>query len=80
MSYNSVLDFKKETGMMKLENKKAIPVIKIETIKMGRINRSNEIPDDLIATSSKLSPRLPNVMMDESKSANGSANGTSEAV
>jgi hypothetical protein len=37
----------------------------------GRMKRSNEIPDDLIATNSKLSPRLPNVMMEEIRIAMG---------
>ena len=36
-----------------------------KTVRMisGRIKRNKEIPDDLIATNSKLSPRLPNVIM-----------------
>jgi len=44
------------------------------------MNRNNEMPADFMATSSKLSPRFPNVINDESKTANGRANGTSAAV
>ena len=39
----------------------------------GRMNRKSEMPDDLIATNSKLSPKLPNVMIDEIKIAMGMA-------
>lgn len=44
------------------------------------MNRNKEIPADFIATSSKLSPRFPNVINDDSRTANGNANGTSAAV
>ena len=46
----------------------------------GRINRSKEIPEDLIATNSKLSPRLPNVINEERSTASGKASGTSTAL
>src|SRR5688572_16487605 len=46
----------------------------------GRIKRSNEIPDDLIATSSKLSPRLPKVIIDEIRMAMGMARVSMEAL
>ena len=39
------------------------------------MKRNNEMPEALIATSSKLSPRLPNVMSEESRIARGSASG-----
>ena len=39
----------------------------------GRIKRKREIPEALIATNSKLSPRLPNVMMEEIRIAMGMA-------
>ena len=38
------------------------------------------MPADLIATNSKLSPRLPNVIKEESNTANGNANGTKVAL
>ena len=44
------------------------------------MNRNKEIPADFIATSSKLSPRFPNVINDESNTANGSAKGTNTAL
>jgi len=44
------------------------------------MNRGKEMPADFIATSSKLSPRFPNVINDESKTANGNASGTRAAV
>lgn len=53
-----------------------MPAIKIETTNNGCINRNKGIPADLIATSSKLSPRLPKVMIDESSNASGNASGT----
>ena len=46
----------------------------------GRIKRSSEMPDDLMATSSKLSPRLPNVMMDEIRMAMGMAKVSMDAL
>src|SRR5688572_260352 len=57
-----------------------MPQTKIETKNNGRINRSNEMPADLMATNSKLSPRLPNVIREESSIARGNANGTSTAL
>ena len=39
------------------------------TIVNGRINLTRPMPADLMATSSKVSPRLPNVMIDESSTA-----------
>jgi hypothetical protein len=44
------------------------------------MKRSNEIPDDLMATSSKLSPRLPNVMIDDIRMAIGIASVSNEAL
>ena len=66
--------------MIKFENRKATPQINRLTKKSGCINRSNEIPEDLTATNSKLSPRLPKVINDESKTASGNASGTSAAL
>ena len=63
-----------------MENKKATPQISNVTKNNGRMNRSKEMPADLIATSSKLSPSRPNVINDESKIASGNANGTSAAL
>ena len=50
------------------------------TKKRGRINRSKEIPEDLMATSSKLSPSLPNVIIEERSIAIGNASVTSVAL
>ena len=50
------------------------------TKKSGRINLNKEIPDDLMATSSKLSPSLPKVIIEESKMAIGSASVTNVAL
>ena len=43
----------------------------------GRIDCRSDIPAALMAVSSELSPRLPNVMSDESSIASGRACGTS---
>jgi len=51
-----------------------------ETTSKGLMKRSKEIPADLIATNSKLSPRLPNVMIDEIKIESGNAKGIAVAV
>jgi len=51
-----------------------------DTTNKGLINRNNEIPADFMATNSKLSPRLPKVMMEEIKIASGNANGIAVAV
>ena len=56
-----------------MANKKVIIHSTTVTHINGRINLSKEMPADFIATSSKLSPRLPNVMMDEIKIAIGMA-------
>ena len=40
------------------------------------MKRIKGIPADFIATSSKVSPRLPNVMIEESNNASGNASGT----
>src|ERR1700759_4982261 len=42
-----------------------------ETHIKGRIKRNKEIPEDLIATNSKLSPRFPKVIIDEIRMAIG---------
>jgi len=63
-----------------LENTKATPQRKIDTQINGRMNRSKEIPEDFIATNSKLSPRLPKVMMEEIKIAIGIASVNKDAL
>ena len=80
ISASNVCDFKTATGIIKFENKKATPHINRLTTKSGRMNRSSEIPDDLTATNSMLSPRLPNVISDESNTARGKASGTNAAL
>ena len=54
--------------------------IKNDTTSKGRIKRNNEMPADLIATSSKLSPKLPKVMIEEIRIASGRASGMAVAV
>src|SRR5436190_5295701 len=44
------------------------------------MNLSNEIPEAFTATNSILSPRLPKVINDESKTASGKARGTNAAL
>ena len=46
----------------------------------GRIKRNSEMPDDLMATSSKLSPRFPKVMMEEIRIAMGMARVSIDAL
>ena len=52
----------------------------METKNNGRINRSKDMPEDLIATSSKFSPSFPKVIIEESKMAIGSARVTKVAL
>ena len=59
--------------MILFANKKATPDKTRAKIKSGRIKRINGMPADLIAINSKLSPRLPKVMMDEKSNAKGIA-------
>jgi hypothetical protein len=49
-------------------------------IMIGRINLNREIPEDFIATNSNLSPRFPNVIMEEINIAIGMANINIEAL
>ena len=46
----------------------------------GRIKRNKEIPEDLIATNSKLSPKFPKVIIEEIKIAMGMASVNKEAL
>jgi hypothetical protein len=46
----------------------------------GLMNRNNDIPEDFMATSSKLSPRFPKVIIDEIKMAIGIASISNEAL
>ena len=50
------------------------------TKKSGRMNLNKEIPEDLMATNSKFSPNLPNVMIEESRIAMGNASVTNVAL
>jgi len=68
------------TGITKFWIRNAVMQIKKLMNTKGRMNRSNEIPADLMATSSKLSPRLPKVIMEESKIAKGRARGMAVTV
>ena len=52
----------------------------MDTTNKGRIKRRREIPADFIATNSKLSPKLPKVIIDEIKIASGRASGIAVAV
>jgi hypothetical protein len=63
-----------------LAKRNVIPHNKMATNINGRINLSREIPADLMATSSKLSPRLPKVIIDEMRMAMGIARVSKEAL
>ena len=80
ISYFSVDNLSCIKGMILLEKRKARPLIKIEMISKGRIKRNSGMPAAFIATSSKLSPRLPNVIMEEKRRERGSAIGTQISV
>jgi len=80
MSYFNVCILRLATGITLLLKRKARPLRKIVTIKIGRMNRNKGMPADLIATSSKDSPRLPKVMMDDNRMASGKASGTTVAA
>ena len=73
ISYFKLLSFICVTGMILLANKKAMPDKQIVKINKGRINRTSGIPAALMAINSKLSPKLPKVMMDEKSNAKGNA-------
>jgi hypothetical protein len=57
-----------------------MPQSAIDTNINGRMNRNKDMPADLIATNSKLSPRLPNVIMEEIKMAMGMARVSKDAL
>ena len=80
MSYLSVFSFRFTTGIILFAKRNAIPAIKRVTINKGCIKRNSGIPADFIATSSKLSPRLPKVIILESSRASGNARGTLNAA
>ena len=73
ISYFKLVSFICVTGIILLENKKAMPAKKIVNINSGRIKRISGIPAALMAISSKLSPKFPKVMMEENNKAKGSA-------
>ena len=73
ISYFKLLSFICVTGMILLANKNAMPAKKIVKINKGRMNRTSGIPAALMATSSKLSPKFPKVMMEEKSKAKGRA-------
>jgi hypothetical protein len=50
-----------------------MPGSKMAKIKSGRIKRTKGMPADLMAMSSKLSPKFPNVMIEEKSKAKGMA-------
>ena len=80
MSYSMVVNLRFATGITKFEMRNAMMEMQKDTTNKGLINRNNEIPADFMATNSKLSPRLPKVMMEEIKIASGNANGIAVAV
>ena len=73
ISYFKLVNFICVTGTMLFANKKAMPVNNKAKRNRGRIKRIKGIPAALIATNSKLSPKFPNVMMEEKSNAKGSA-------
>ena len=76
MSYLSALSLRLATGIILFAKRKATPLRKIVVMSKGRMKRIKGIPADFIATSSKVSPRLPNVMIEERSNASGNASGT----
>lgn len=76
----SVASFSCVTGIILLANKNASPLKKIVITTSGRMNLTSGMPAALMATSSKDSPKFPKVMMEEKRSANGSAMGTHDNV
>ena len=61
--------------------KKNAPILSMVTaIANGRRIRKSDMPDAFIAVNSNFSARLPKVMSELSRIANGSAKGTTEAV
>ena len=50
-----------------------MPDSKIAKIKRGRMKRINGMPADLMAINSKLSPKFPNVIIEEKSNAKGIA-------
>ena len=71
-----VSNFNCATGIILLAHKKAKPLIKKVKINKGLINLNKGMPADLMATISKVSPRLPKVIIEEINNAKGSAKGT----
>ena len=57
-----------------------MPQRKMETQTNGRMKRSSEMPAALMATNSKLSPRFPNVIIDEINIAIGIASINNDAL
>jgi hypothetical protein len=76
-SYSSEKALRFATGITLLLKTNASPLMKIINTSNGLINLRKEIPDDLMATNSKFSPMLPNVIIEASKILRGNANGTS---
>ncbi len=73
ISYFKLVSFICVTGIILLENKKAIPAKKMVNKNSGRIKRISGIPAALMAISSKLSPKFPKVMIEEKSKAKGRA-------
>ena len=73
ISYFKLVSFICVTGIILLENKKAIPAKKMVNKNSGRIKRISGIPAALMAMSSKLSPKFPKVMIEEKSKAKGRA-------
>ena len=80
ISYFKAFSLRLATGIILLANKKATPLIKMATTSKGIIKRNKGMPADLMATNSKLSPRFPNVIIDESSNESGNARGTAVAA
>jgi len=78
--YLRAASFNCVTGIILLANKNANPLIKMAMTNKGRIKRKSGIPAALIATSSKLSPRFPKVMIEENSKESGRAVGTQKSV
>ena len=71
--HQDIKDYVSGLGKYVLENSKAMAAMIRATIARGRIIRRVEIPADLRATISYLSPKLPKVIREERRTAKGNA-------
>jgi hypothetical protein len=75
-SYKREYALRLATGMKLLLKKNAKPLTRIIKISNALMNLNKDIPEDFIATNSKFSPKLPNVIIEARRMLKGSASGT----